>query len=576
MEKEELFDILKYGEHLNLECKEGKNKLPNSIWSTYSAFANSDSGMIVIGIKENLKEKDFEKRFTIEGVENSEKQISDFWNTINSEKVNKNILVDDDVSIVEIDDKKVILINVPQADFRSRPIFINGNPYKGTYKRNYEGDYHATKDEIKAMIRDQSFQGDDGTLLDHFTLDDLDLESIESYRNEFASLNQNHIWNKLINEEFLKKMGAYQIDRKTGNYFLTKASLLMFGKSEAIMEAFGNVRFDYIDQSQNSSAFRWQDKSTFDITWENNLYNFSHEVTNRLYSGLKRPFKLEGAHRIDDSSVHKALREAVINLIIHSDFNISGVLKVIKDDRGYHFFNPGRLKIPIDQIYQGGSSVARNPRIQNMFRMIGFGENIGSGFPLILETWEDNNWRFPDLKYNSDLDQVELNLFTYPLQSEDSEEFLTDLFGDLYNNLSKLEKNILRTALFENNVTTERINLLYGNNGSEIEIAIQNLLDNEFLIQNPNPRWYSYKLNSKFSSKKTNISPVLTGTIDNKKEKIINDYVLENGSITISKTMELLNLKSRQSAASYLNKLVEKKILKKKKNGKENRYVLVE
>lgn len=47
-------------------------------------------------------------------------------------------------------------IHVPQADYRSKPVFINGNPMKGTFKRNHEGDNHCTEDEIKAMLRDAS------------------------------------------------------------------------------------------------------------------------------------------------------------------------------------------------------------------------------------------------------------------------------------------------------------------------------------------------------------------------------------------------------------------------------------
>ena len=42
------------------------------------------------------------------------------------------------------------------------------------------------------------------------------------------------------------------------------------------------------------------------------------------------------------------------------------------------FRNSGLLKLPVEVIYQGGNSKARNPKIQNMLRMIGFGENVGS------------------------------------------------------------------------------------------------------------------------------------------------------------------------------------------------------
>lgn len=85
-------------------------------------------------------------------------------------------------------------IHVPQADYRSKPMFINGNPMKGTFKRNHEGDYHCTEDEIKAMLRDASDSGNDGGLLIGYTMEDIDLNSLRSYRIEFEHRNPDHIW----------------------------------------------------------------------------------------------------------------------------------------------------------------------------------------------------------------------------------------------------------------------------------------------------------------------------------------------------------------------------------------------
>lgn len=62
---------------------------------------------------------------------------------------------------------------------------------------------------------------------------------------------------------------------------------------------------------------------------------------------------------------------------------MAGVLKVEKLDNAFILSNPGLLKLPLEQIYAGGESRARNQRMQTMLRMIGYGENIGSGFPLI-------------------------------------------------------------------------------------------------------------------------------------------------------------------------------------------------
>ena len=113
---------------------------------------------------------------------------------------------------------------------------------------------------------------------------------------------------------------------------------------------------------------------TYDGMWENNLYNFFTRVVPKLTADLKRPFRLEGLERIDDTPVHKAVREGMTNMIIHADLCITGVLKVEKYDKEFVFSNPGSLKLPIADIMRGGNSKARNPRIQNMLRMIGYGD----------------------------------------------------------------------------------------------------------------------------------------------------------------------------------------------------------
>ena len=114
--------------------------------------------------------------------------------------------------------------------------------------------------------------------------------------------------------------------------------------------------------------------------------------------------------RKDDTPQHKAIREAMTNAIIHADFMLNGILKIEKTDDAFIFTNPGLLKLPIEQIYAGGESKARNQRIQNMLRMIGYGENIGSGFPLILSAWNEKHWIKPELIEQTELMQVKLVL----------------------------------------------------------------------------------------------------------------------------------------------------------------------
>lgn len=97
-------------------------------------------------------------------------------------------------------------------------------------------------------------------------------------------------------------------------------------------------------------------------------------------------------------------------MIIHGDLMTNGLLRVEKYDDKFVLTNPGLLKLPIEQIYAGGESKARNQRMQNMLRMIGYGENLGSGFPLILSAWNEKHWLKPELIEQPELMQVKLVL----------------------------------------------------------------------------------------------------------------------------------------------------------------------
>ena len=186
----------------------------------------------------------------------------------------------------------------------------------------------------------------------------------------------------------------------------------MFGKGLAIRDRFSNFRMDYLDMSHLVGDERYHDRLTYDGLWENNLYQFFRIVSPKVQFDLPRPFKLEkGGKRNDDTPQHEAVREAFTNAIIHCDLMAdAGILRIEKHDDRLCFRNPGLLKLPVEAIYRGGNSKARNPKIQNMLRMIGFGENVGSGFPKIIAAWKETNWGKPQLLNKLDVDEVELVL----------------------------------------------------------------------------------------------------------------------------------------------------------------------
>jgi predicted HTH transcriptional regulator len=405
-------ELLLKGERVTLECKRAKAESPKSVWATYSAFANTVGGLILLGVNEDMEVKDIMKRYQIIGVDDQMKIITDFWNTLNSDKVNENILLDSDVKVVDVDGVQIVCIHVPQADWRVKPIYLNGNVYKGTYRRNNEGDYHCTEAQVKAMIRDSNADGNDNILIEYYGMDDIDPASLNQYRTEFRQENRAHIWNSVDDKTFLKNLGGYTEDRQTGREGLTLAGLMMFGRGLAIRDRFSNFRMDYLDMSHLVGDERYHDRLTYDGLWENNLYQFFRLVLQKVQFDLPRPFKLDkGGRRNDDTKQHEAVREAFTNAIIHCDLMMdAGILRIEKHDDRLCFRNPGLLKLPVEAIYKGGNSKARNPKIQNMLRMIGFGENVGSGFPKIIAAWKETNWGEPQLLNKLDVDEVELVL----------------------------------------------------------------------------------------------------------------------------------------------------------------------
>ena len=577
MTEKEILDSLKYGEKINLECKKAESKIPNSVWETYSSFANTDGGLILFGVEKHLKEKDPEKRFTLESINNPQQRLTDFWNTINSVKVSTNVLVDSDVGICKVRDADIMWINVPQADYKAKPVYINENINKGTFKRNHEGDYHCTVEEIKAMLRDASDSGNDGTLLVNYTMDDIDAASLKSYRIEFEHNNPDHVWNGVDDETFLKNMGGFAVDRKTKRGWLTTAGLLMFGKGLAIRERFDNIRMDYLDESNLVPGSRWSDRLTYDGMWENNLYSFMRLVMPKLVSGIKHPFNLQGMARNDDTAIHKAIREAVVNMLIHSDYQITGVLSIVKEDKGYCFSNPGSLKLPIRAIYEGGHSVARNPRIQTMLRMIGYGDNIGSGFPTILSAWGDENWRKPDLSQDEELHQVTLKLWMISTMPKECTDHLKKLFGRVYTHLSQNEQLILGTAYLEGGVTNSRLQALLDLHSTDVGHLLSDLTARNLLLVNWKGRWSSYQVNENYQpeAEQIDLSDIFSDDQDSlrKSDKMIYEYICTNGFITSSQVISLVpDITTKSGTTAALRRLIKGQLIEKVREGRQFIY----
>jgi ATP-dependent DNA helicase RecG len=517
MNASEILAAVNAGEDKDWEFKSAKGGMPGSLWETYSAMANTDGGVIVLGVKEN--DGDFE----VQGLDDPAKMEKDFWTTINNRgKVNANLLGNHDTRIVPVHSKPVLVVQVPRANRRQRPIFVGQNPLEGTYRRYGDGDYLCSREEVGRMLADQADQPADCEILTGFKIEDLDKRSLEQYRNRFASRSPAHPWLKSDAKGLLEKLGGWRIDRTSGQEGLTVAGLLMFGKDEAIRDpaAVPQYHVDYRERLSPDPQVRWTDRIWPDGTWVANLFQFFERVYPRLVVELKIPFQFATLRRgettttpppdlfqrHDDTIVHEAIREAFVNALIHADFRGAGGIIIERFRDRLEFSNPGTLLLGIEQVLKGGVSVSecRNKTLQGMFATLGYGEKAGSGIDKIRQGWASQKWRWPMIQEQHRPDRVRLVLPMVSLLPEESLARLRAVLGDSIARLNGLEVQALVTADMEGSVTNLRLQQFCTDHTTDITRMLQGLVAKGLLVKDGYGRWASYLLSERLAGSRYN------------------------------------------------------------------------
>ena len=404
-----IFNISKfdsYREDNRREVKKARGGLPLSLWDTYSAFANCYGGVIILGVKEN---DDGSWRAT--GLTDEAKLRKDFWDTINNRnKVSVNLLTDRDIETFTADNDDVVLvIHVPMAKREQKPVYINNDMFSGTFRRNWEGDYHCGRNEVLAMLRDEPEITMDMKVLERMPLSDIDLETLHGYRNRHMAYRAGHPWENLSDEQYLERIGAAAYSGEDGQLHPTAAGLLMFGEEYHIVREFPEYFLDY--REVLDPTIRWTDRlHSSSGDWTGNLFDFYFRVYNKLIKDIKIPFKLEGGNRVDDTPVHKALREALANCLVNADYYVGRGIVVRKNQESIVIENPGYVRIGKRQMLKGGISDPRNKALMKMFNMIGIGERAGSGVPDIFSVWEQEGWKEPEIEEQYGPDRTILTL----------------------------------------------------------------------------------------------------------------------------------------------------------------------
>jgi predicted HTH transcriptional regulator len=456
-------------------------------------MANAEGGIILLGVEEKPR-----GNFVPVGLVEIERVRKALWDNLHNRKqirINHALLNEQDITLKKLNGKKVLYVQVPSASRKDKPVHLGENPFGGTYLRRHERDYLVDDESVRHMLAERVEDSRDETILpDGYDVNDLDFETLTSYRNRFAAVQPGHVWSDLPLNEFLECIGAIGKDRESGRAGLRLAGLLMFGRSQAITDALPYYMVDYQEQTELKSENRWIDRLVPDGSWSGNLYDFFRKVYQKLVVDLKAPFQLKDGQRVDDTPVHEALREALANTLVHADFSGRVSVKVVKRPDMFGFSNPGLMRIPREVAVRGGSSDCRNRKLQTMFRLVGYGDHAGSGLPKIYQNWAGQHWRTPVLAESFDLEQTHMELRMISLLPVDVVSALKNQLGDSFQELTELARIALVTASVEGVVNHSRLREISTLHSADITKILIGLVRDGFLVSRGSGRGTVYEL----------------------------------------------------------------------------------
>lgn len=391
MKKQELIRRLQDIEWQDFEVKEAKSAVPKNSWETVSAFCNTAGGWLIFGVSKKGKE------YSVIGVDNPEKIEQDFFSALRSGKFNKKIKAE--AKKYSIDGKSVFAFHIPSVYPKDKPIYFNS--LSNTFIRTGSGDQRATKEEVDALYRNSSFDKKDEEFT-KYTFKDLDKETIKRYRTYLESIEPEHRYNSVSAERMLELMQII-INGK-----VTIGGALVFGTEKIVNRATSDFRVEYLEVSGTSFADA-DNRYEYRMPVQKNLFEYYFSILEKLKKHVNIPFKLKGMSRDENPLQFVAIREALVNLLMHTDYfsNAKPRIRILSDR--IEFFNPGSLPKDIKYILKEEFSMPRNNTIARIFRTIKLSESIGSGFHKMFKGWKFYYKRRP--KVEGDFDYYKITFY---------------------------------------------------------------------------------------------------------------------------------------------------------------------
>lgn len=377
-----IIQLLKQPEGKTLEFKRDLSS-PTNILRTITAFANTAGGTLIIGVEDT-------SRFIV-GIKEPH-QFEEKLASLISDTIAPHLFPE--IDTIPWRDLYLLVVRVYPSPTRPH-YYKKFGPKEGVYIRvgstNRKADQEMIQ-ELSRIVRNETF---DEQRLAKLSSEDIDFSAASEQFDKIKQLTQKNL-------ETLEILVDYH-----GKKVPTVAGLILFGKERATF---------FPDAWIQAGRFKGADKSIILDSAEFHSYPISaiKEVLGFIEKHAMQSIKIEGLRHQKSWSVPiNAIREAIINAVVHADYSQHGtpIRVAIFDDR-IEIDNPGLLRfgLTIPDIKQGISKL-RNRIIGRIFHTVGLIERWGSGIQRIISSCHEGG--FPEPKFEEIATHFRVTIFTH-------------------------------------------------------------------------------------------------------------------------------------------------------------------